>query len=161
MPRWRLPLYGVGEEGAVGGVGRGEGVAAVLHAEHHEGFGAIVAHAALALRRYADHSAFTDGKDITVDLELAFASEEKVEFFVVLMGVQEACLLARGEDLEREFAACGAYGLSAEHFAGDFDVRTELEYIILDVGEGAEVCRAEIRAFFNCLNLFHIVYVFC
>ena len=97
---WFLPFYGFVEDVSVGGVFGGEGVAAILHAEHHQGFGAVVAHAAASVGSHTDNGAFLDRKYVAVNLEFSFACEEEVEFFMILVGVEEAGFLTGNEYLE-------------------------------------------------------------
>ncbi len=138
------------------GVFGGEGVATVLHAEHQKGFGPVVAHAALPFRSHAHHAAFLYWEHLAVDLELTLAAEEEVEFLVVFVRMEEAGLLSGGEHLEGEVAAGGANGLSAEHLAGNLDIRSEFKHIVLDVGKTAEISGAEVSAILDSLNLFHL-----
>ena len=122
----------------------GEGIAAILHAQHHERFRAIVAHRTLAGGRYPHHGPFGHGEALSVHLELAPAAEEEVQFLMLLVGVQEARLRAGLEDLEGEFAARGMERRAAKYLAGNFHVRTQFQYIIaqltqLAYADGAEV----------------------
>lgn len=138
------------------GVFGGEGVATVLHAEHQKGFGSVVAHAALPFRSHTHHAAFLYGEHLAVDLELTLAAEEEVKFLVVFVRMEEAGLLSGGEHLEGEVAAGGANDLSAEHLAGNFDIRSEFKHIVLDVGKTAEISGAEVSAILDSLYLFHL-----
>ena len=95
-----LPFYWFVENVSVGGVLGGECVAAILHAEHHKGVGAVVAHAAASVGSHAHYGAFLNREDIAVNLELSFACEEEVEFLMVLVGVEETCFLPGSEYLE-------------------------------------------------------------
>lgn len=95
-----LPLYRFIENVSVGGILGGECVAAILHAKHHKGLGAVVAHAAAAVGGHAHYGSFLNREDIAVNLELALASEKEVEFLMILVGVQEACFLTWSEYLE-------------------------------------------------------------
>ena len=95
-----LPFDGLVEDVAVGGILGCECVAAILYAEHHEGFGAVVANAAATVGGHADNRAFTDREDLAVDLKLSAAPEEEIQFLMVLVGMQETCLLTGSENLK-------------------------------------------------------------
>lgn len=117
-----LPLYRLDKGIAVGGIFGSECVAAVLNAEHHERFRAIVAHRATAFGSDAYNAAFTNREHFAVYLKFTFAGEEEVEFLVILVGMKEACLLPGSEYLKGEFAPGGAECLTTEYLAGDFHV---------------------------------------
>lgn len=61
---------------AVGGIFGGESVATILHAEHDKRLCAVVADAAATVGSNANYRAFLNGKNIAVNLKLAFAGEE-------------------------------------------------------------------------------------
>ena len=73
-----LPLDRLAEDVAVGGVIGGEGVAAILHAEHHKGSCAVVAHAAASVGSHANYGAFLNGEDLAVNLKFARPGEKEV-----------------------------------------------------------------------------------
>lgn len=75
---------------------------------------------------------------------------------MISVGVEKSCLLTRGKHLKREFATGSVCCLSTEDFSGYFDVWIELKGVIIESRKFAKICRAEVRAFFDCLNLFHI-----
>ena len=96
----RSPLYRLIENVSVGGVLGGECVAAILHAEHHKGLGAVIAYAAASGGSHAHYGAFLDRKNLAVNLKLSFTREEEVDFLMILMGMKESGFLTRSEYLE-------------------------------------------------------------
>lgn len=95
-----LPIYGFIENVSVGCILGGKCVAAILHAEHHKGFGAVVAHATASVGSHADYGAFLNREDIAVNLELSFPCEEEVELLMILVRVEKAGFLTGSEYLE-------------------------------------------------------------
>ena len=71
------PLNAVAEYYAVCGIVRRKCRAAILHAEHHERFCAVVAHTASAVGCHAHHTAFYVGNDLSVNLNYPFTPRKK------------------------------------------------------------------------------------
>ena len=116
---------------AVGGIFGGESAAFVLHAEHDERPGAVVAYRALSCRGNPHDTPFGYGEDLPVHLEFARPAEEEVEFLVISVDMQETAFRSGHERLEREFAAGGLYGCAAEHLSGNFHSGTEFHNIVV------------------------------
>lgn len=143
----RLPVHGFIDDVAVGGIFVCECVGAILHAEHHTGFCAVVAHTAATVGSHADYRAFLNGKDLAINLEFSFSCEEEIELLVILVGVEEAGFLTGCEYLNGELTASSTDSLTAEHFAGDLDFRTEFENIILHIGKFAKFAALKFAPF--------------
>ena len=96
----QLPLHLFVENHAVGCVFGCKGFALILHAEHHEWFCTVVANRALAGWCYSHHASLLNREYLAIHLELALAAEEEIQFLVVLVSMEEACLCARSKALE-------------------------------------------------------------
>ena len=155
LPLTLLPLHRLLQDIPVRRVCFGEGVAPILHAQHHKRLRAIVAHRTLALGSHPHHRTFGHGNDLPVHLELAPAAKEEIQLLVHLVRVQEACLRARLEHLEGEVAACGVEHRAAEHLARNLHVRTQLQYILVQFTQFAYADGAEVAAIGHCCYLFH------
>ena len=109
-PIFRLgisPLNRFLQYDAVGGIFGGESAAFVLHAEHDERPGAVVAYRALSCRGNPHDTPFGYGEDLPVHLEFARPAEEEVEIHEMSVDMQETEFRSRHELYEREFYACG------------------------------------------------------
>lgn len=152
-----LPFNGFVENSSVLCILGIECIAAILDAKHHERFSAVVTHAATSFRSDTDNGTFLHGKDITVNLKLTVAFKKGIKFFMVFVGVKEACFLTGSENLKRKICACCTDCPSAEYLAGNLYFRSEFENVILNVVKLAEIDSTEVSACFYCLNLFNII----
>ena len=100
FPDVQLPLHFIIQNHAVGCIFGSKGCALILHAEHHEWFYTVVANGALAGWCYSYHASLLDREYLAIHLELALAAEEEIQFLVVLVSMEEACLCARSKALE-------------------------------------------------------------
>ena len=100
FPEVRLPLYLIVENHAVGCIFGCKGFGLILHAEHHEWFCTVVANRALAVWCYSHHVSLLNREYLAIHLELALAAEEEIQFLVVLVSMEKACLCARSKALE-------------------------------------------------------------
>ena len=94
-------------------------------------------------------------EDLTIDLVLALAAQDEVEFLVGLVGVEETAVLSGNERLERELAGCGANGLSAEDLALNSEVRAHGQLVFNNLADAANVNGGIICTLCNLFNLFH------
>ena len=118
-----LPLHLLVEDYAIGGILCRERGATILHAEHQQWLGAVVADGTLAIRGHSHHASLGYREHLAINLELALAAEEEIQLLMVLVGVDEAGLRARSERLEGELATCRAYQCATKHLSGDFHLR--------------------------------------
>ena len=140
-----------------GAVGLGERGGLVLDAEHRQVLAAGILQRALSIGRHADDATLADGENLAVDLVLALATQDEVEFLVGLMGVEETAVLSGNERLERELAGSGANGLSAEDLALNREVRAHGQLVFNNLIDAANVDGGIICTLCNLFNLFHCV----
>ena len=100
FPEVRLPLYLIVENHAVGCIFGCKGFALILHAEHQQRLGTIVAKRALAGWCYSYHASLLNREYLAIYLEFALATQEEIQFLVVLVSMEESCLCARCKALE-------------------------------------------------------------
>jgi len=154
------PLHRFVQNLAVSGIIGAEGVGPVLHAEHRQRCRAVVAHRTPARGSHPHHAALGYREDLAVDLELARAGKEEVEFFMRFVRVKEPGFGARPEELKRKFAARRTGGRASEHLARNLDFGGEFQKIVAQFAEFARIDRIEICTRRNHPNLFHGI-VFC
>ncbi len=75
-----------------------------------------------------------------------------------LVRVQESTVLTRDKRLERQFTARSADGLTYEHFAIDYDIRSHREFIVDNLVQFSNVNSSIILSCLDCFNLFHNMY---
>ena len=125
-----LPLHRFIKNVAVQRILARKRISAILHTEHHERLRTIIAHGTLPRRRYADNATFSYGKNCTVHLEFSPAAEEKVEFLMILVRVQESRFRARLKKLEGKTPPACMQGSSSEYLARNFHFRRKFQNII-------------------------------
>ena len=136
-PRRPLPVHRRVENLVIGGILRRERRPLVLHAEHRERLGAVVAHGAHALRSHAHHAPFADRENPPVHLEFAPSGQKEVELLVRLVPVQESGLGAGSHELKGEIAAGSPRSRSAENLARNPQPGSRLQHIIAQLAEPA------------------------
>ena len=125
-----LPLHRLIKNIAVQRILARKCIPAILHAEHHERLRTIIAHGTLSGRRYADNTAFRYGKNFAVHLEFSPAAEEKVEFLMILVRMQESRFRARLKKLEGKIPPACMQGSFSEYFARNSHFRRKFQNII-------------------------------
>ena len=84
FPEVRLPLHLIVENHAVGCIFGCKGFGLILHAEHQQRLGTIVAKRALAGWCYSYHASLLNWEYLAIHLEFALATQEEIQFLVVL-----------------------------------------------------------------------------
>ena len=127
----------------------------ILHAEHYQWFCAIVSDGTLAVWCNSYYAPLCNWEHLTVNLKLAIATEEEIQFLMILVGMQEASLSARSERLEGEITSCCANRCATEYLARYLNLWSKFQYILVQVAQLAEIYGCNILSLDNSLCLFH------
>ena len=100
FPDVQLPLNFFVQDISISSILSSKGCTTILYAEHQQRLGTIVANRALAGWSHSYHAALLNREYFAIHLELALATQEEIQFLVVLVSMEEACLCARSKALE-------------------------------------------------------------